>query len=210
MAAGFASIAGSVFGMLTSFGAPPNHLLAASIMSAPAALAMSKLMVPETRWSKIKPQDAYTIQTSKFRNVLEALSVGAFDGIALVATIVVNQIIFIAAIEFIDTALMWFGGRVGFEGVSFTTFCSYLFYPLTYLMGFSSSDMFKMGELLGIKIFANSFVGFREFGKLVLNRVDLEEYVTSSNGSWHWEGADIILDSTNKTLYGGILTVSIS
>ncbi|XP_046551548.1 solute carrier family 28 member 3-like [Haliotis rubra] len=101
---------------------------------------------------------------------------------------------------------MWFGARVGFQGVSFTLLCSYLFYPLTYLMGFSSSDLFKMGELLGIKIFANSFVGFREFGKLVLNRVDLEEYVTSSNGSWHWEGADIILDSTNKTLHGGILT----
>ncbi|XP_071108816.1 solute carrier family 28 member 3-like [Haliotis cracherodii] len=206
MAAGFASISGSVFGMLTSFGAPANHLLAASIMSAPAALAIAKLMVPETRWTKIKPKDAYTIKTSKFRNVLEALSVGAVDGIKLVATIVVNQIVFIAVIQFIDTALMWLGERAGVHGVSFTLICSYLFYPLTYLMGFSSSDLFKMGELLGIKIFANSFVGFREFGKLVLNRVDLEEYVTSTNGSWHWEGGNVILDSTNMTLIGGILT----
>ncbi|XP_071108988.1 solute carrier family 28 member 3-like [Haliotis cracherodii] len=206
MVAGFSSIAGSVFGMLTSFGAPANHLLAASIMSAPAALAMAKLTVPETRWTKIKPKDAYTIKTSKFRNVVEALSVGAVDGIKLVATIVVNQIIFIAVIQFIDTALMWLGERAGVHDVSFTLICSYLFYPLTYLMGFSSSDLFKMGELLGIKIFANSFVGFREFGKLVLNRVDLEEYVTSTNGSWHWEGGDVILDSTNRTLIGGILT----
>ncbi|XP_046371145.2 solute carrier family 28 member 3-like, partial [Haliotis rufescens] len=206
MVAGFSSIAGSVFGMLTSFGAPANHLLAASIMSAPAALAMAKLTVPETRWTKIKPKDAYTIKTSKFRNVVEALSVGAVDGIKLVATIVVNQIIFIAVIHFIDTTMLWLGERAGFHDVSFTLICSYLFYPLTYLMGFSSSDLFKMGELLGIKIFANSFVGFREFGKLVLNRVDLEEYVTSTNGSWHWEGGNVILDSTNRTLIGGILT----
>ncbi|XP_046560232.1 solute carrier family 28 member 3-like [Haliotis rubra] len=206
MAAGFASIAGSVFGMLTSFGAPANHLLAASVMSAPAALAMSKLIVPETQWTKIKPRDAYNIPVPKFNNILEAVSDGARESLPIVASVIANQIIYIAIVEFVDSTLIWFGNRVGVSGVSFAFLCSYGFYPLVYLMGFSSSDLLKIGELLGVKTFANSYYGYHLFGKLIKNRVVLEHYVTTTNGTWHWDSSDVILDWTNKTLPGGILT----
>ncbi|XP_046356264.2 solute carrier family 28 member 3-like [Haliotis rufescens] len=206
MAAGFASIAGSVFGMLTSFGAPANHLLAASVMSAPAALAMSKLIVPETQWTKIKPRDAYNIPVPKFNNILEAVSEGARESLPILTSIIANQIIYIAIVQFVDSALIWFGNRVGVSGLSFAFLCSYCFYPLIYIMGFSRSDILKIGELLGIKTFANSFYGYHLFGKLIKNREVLENYVASTNGTWHWEGSDVILDWTNRTLPGGILT----
>ncbi|XP_046568310.1 solute carrier family 28 member 3-like [Haliotis rubra] len=205
MVATFSSISGSVFGMLVNFGAPANHLLTASVMSAPAALAMAKLTMPETRRTRVKPEDAYNITMAKFQSVLEAISIGAVDGITLASTVVVNQIVFIAAIEFIDTAFQWFGHRVGVKGVTFSLLCSYMFYPLAYIMGFPKVDLFKIGELMGIKIFANSFVGFMEFGRLVINRKDLEQYQLVHNGTWHWQDGNVILDATNVTLVGGIL-----
>ncbi|XP_046565372.1 solute carrier family 28 member 3-like isoform X2 [Haliotis rubra] len=206
MAAGFASIAGTVFGMLTSFGAPANHLLAASVMSAPAALAMSKLIAPETQPTRIQAHDAYNIPVPKFNNLLEAVSEGAKDAIPIVASVVVNQIIYIAIINFVDSTLLWFGGRVGVAGLSFEFLCSYGFYPIVYVMGFSSTDFLKIGELFGIKTFANSFYGYQLFGKLIKNRHAFEHYVASTNGTWHWENRDIVLDLTNRTLPGGILT----
>ncbi|XP_048239171.1 solute carrier family 28 member 3-like [Haliotis rufescens] len=206
MAAGFASIAGTIFGMLTSFGAPANHLLAASVMSAPAALAMSKLIVPETQWTRVQPSDAYNIPVPKFHNLLEAVSEGAKESIPIIASVIANQIIYMAIIDFVDSTLLWFGDRVGVSGLSFEFLCSYGFYPIVYIMGFSGSDVLRIGELFGIKTFANSFYGYQLFGKLIKNRQALEQYMASTNGTWHWENRDIVLDLTNRTLAGGILT----
>ncbi|XP_067650388.1 solute carrier family 28 member 3-like [Haliotis asinina] len=206
MAAGFASITGTIFGMLTSFGAPANHLLAASVMSAPAALAISKLIAPETQPTRIQPHDAYNIPVPKFNSLLEAVSEGAKDAVPIVTSVMVTQMIFMAFVDFVDSTLLWFGERVGVAGLSFEFLCSYGFYPIVYIMGFSSSDFLRIGGLFGIKTFVNSLYGYQLLGILIKNREALEQYVASTNGTWHWENRDIVLDLTNRTLSGGILT----
>ncbi len=85
--------------------------------------------------------------------------------------------------------------------------CSYVFYPLAYLMGFPTEDLFKIGELMGVKVFAHSLVGYARFSGLVKNRYALEDYIQTYNGTWYYNNTDLILEQTNRTLVGGILSV---
>ncbi|XP_021376259.1 solute carrier family 28 member 3-like [Mizuhopecten yessoensis] len=112
---GFATIAGSVMAAYIAIDVPANHLLSASVMSAPAALAMSKLICPETEGSKSDPEKVYNMEASPERNVIEAASNGASQSIKLIANIAANLIAFIAVLEFINATLDWFGSRVGLE-----------------------------------------------------------------------------------------------
>uniref|UniRef100_A0A672VAT2 Sodium/nucleoside cotransporter n=1 Tax=Strigops habroptila TaxID=2489341 RepID=A0A672VAT2_STRHB len=163
MTAGFSTIAGSVLGAYISFGVSASHLLTASVMSAPASLATSKLFWPETE----KP----TVTLSgESKNLLEAASHGASTSILLVANIAVNLISFLALLAFLDSALSWVGSLFDYPQLNFENICAYAFMPLSFMMGVDWEDSFVVGGLLGYKTFFNEFVAYERLSQLIHNR----------------------------------------
>uniref|UniRef100_A0A8C3VDI0 Sodium/nucleoside cotransporter n=1 Tax=Catharus ustulatus TaxID=91951 RepID=A0A8C3VDI0_CATUS len=169
MTGGFSTIAGSVMGAYISFGIDAASLIAASVMAAPCALAMAKLVYPEVEESKFKGKAK--------RNILEAASNGAAASVGLVANIAANLIAFLAVLEFINAALRWFGEMVDIHGLTFQVICSYVLMPVAFLMGADWADSPVVAELLGIKIFLNEFVAYQQLAEYKKNRLmGLEEW----------------------------------
>ncbi|KAL3832315.1 hypothetical protein ACJMK2_023969 [Sinanodonta woodiana] len=209
MTGGFATIAGTVLGAYIGFGVPAKHLLAASVMSAPAALAMSKLTYPETEPVKASSSDYSRMEKSEERNLIEAASAGATASIKLLGAIAVNIIAFLSLLDFVNSTLIWFGDRVGLQNFSFQFICSYVIYPVAYFMGSAPEDSRKVAEMIGIKTFTNEFIAYSVLSDLISNRQKLENYTTFFNGTrlWSWRGDNILLEITNQTLKGGVISV---
>ncbi|KFO80866.1 Sodium/nucleoside cotransporter 1, partial [Cuculus canorus] len=192
MTGGFATIAGSVMGAYISFGIDAASLIAASVMAAPCALAMSKLIYPEVEESKFKGKASIRLSRGEEQNILEAASNGAAASVGLVANIAANLIAFLAVLEFINAALRWFGEMVDIEGLSFQVICSYVLMPLAFLMGADWADSPLVAELLGIKIFLNEFVAYQQLATYKKNRLaGLEEW-DGSRKQWISERAESI------------------
>ncbi|KAM4876539.1 solute carrier family 28 member 3 [Thomomys bottae] len=167
MTAGFATIAGSVLGAYISFGVSSTHLLTASVMSAPASLAVAKLFWPETEKPKITLKNAMKMESGDSRNLLEAATQGASSSISLVANIAVNLIAFLALLSFMNSALSWFGNMFDYPQLSFELICSYIFMPFSFMMGVDWQDSFMLAKLLGYKTFFNEFVAYEHLSKLI-------------------------------------------
>ncbi|EDL41268.1 solute carrier family 28 member 3 [Mus musculus] len=167
MTAGFATIAGSVLGAYISFGVSSTHLLTASVMSAPAALAVAKLFWPETEKPKITLKSAMKMENGDSRNLLEAASQGASSSIPLVANIAANLIAFLALLSFVNSALSWFGSMFNYPELSFELICSYIFMPFSFMMGVDWQDSFMVAKLIGYKTFFNEFVAYDHLSKLI-------------------------------------------
>uniref|UniRef100_A0A8D0GE37 Sodium/nucleoside cotransporter n=1 Tax=Sphenodon punctatus TaxID=8508 RepID=A0A8D0GE37_SPHPU len=170
MTAGFSTIAGSVLGAYISFGISSSHLLTASVMSAPAALAISKLFWPERETSRVSLTGGTKMEKGDAKNLLEAASQGASASIALVANIAVNLIGFLALLAFFDAALSWLGNMFDYPQLSFKIICAYVFMPLSFMIGVDWEDSFLVGGLLGYKTFFNEFVAYTNLSKLITNR----------------------------------------
>ena len=216
MTGGFATIAGSVLAAYVRIGVSAKHLLSASVMSAPAALAMAKLSYPETKVSIAMGKDVYNMEKGKERNLIEAASNGAQQSIKLVANIGVNLIAFIALLHFINATLTWFGQRAGleppeYEYLTFQFICSYLFWPVAYVMGVHQADCRVVGELIGIKTFINEFVAYEVLSVYIDNEKNftwykgLAENGTSHTGEYFMNGRNIHYVDFNHTLVGGTL-----
>merc|ERR1719228_2005878 len=126
MTGGFATIAGSVLGAYIGFGVSASHLLSASVMSAPAALAFSKLFYPETKKSKTTA-DNLAFPQSEDANVLDAAANGASQSLFLVGNIAGSLIAFLAFVAFLNGLLGWFGGLVGYPFLSFEWVLGWVF-----------------------------------------------------------------------------------
>lgn len=167
MTAGFATIAGSVLGAYISFGVSATHLLTASVMSAPASLAVAKLFWPETEKPKVTLKNAMKIESGDSRNFLEAATQGASSSIPLVANIAVNLIAFLALLSFVNSALSWFGNMFDYPQLSFEFICSYIFMPFSFMMGVDWQDSFMVAKLIGYKTFFNEFVAYDYLSKWI-------------------------------------------
>ncbi|KFQ33549.1 Sodium/nucleoside cotransporter 1, partial [Merops nubicus] len=192
MTGGFSTIAGSVMGAYISFGIDAASLVAASVMAAPCALAMSKLVYPEVEESKFKGKARVVLPSGEEQNVLEAASNGAAASVALVANIAVSLIAFLAVLEFINATLRWFGEMVEIEGLSFQVICSYVLMPVAFLMGADWADSPLVAELLGIKIFLNEFVAYQQLATYKKNRLSGLEEWDGSRKQWITERAERI------------------
>ncbi|XP_057252473.1 solute carrier family 28 member 3 isoform X1 [Pezoporus wallicus] len=169
MTAGFSTIAGSVLGAYISFGVSASHLLTASVMSAPASLATSKLFWPETEKPTVT-LSGLRVAKGESKNLLEAASQGASTSILLVANIAVNLISFLALLAFLDSALSWVGSLFDYPQLNFENICAYVFMPLSFMMGVDWEDSFTVGGLLGYKTFFNEFVAYERLSQLIHNR----------------------------------------
>lgn len=159
MSAFMATIAGSVMVVYASFGAEPGHLLVASLMSAPAAIVFSKIMVPETG----EPETASKVKIRvpvESHNVADAAARGTGDGLILAINVGAMLITFIALISLLN---MFLGavtlGLFGVE-VTFIDLMGYFFWPFAWLLGVEFKDITVISELLGTKTVLNEFLAY--------------------------------------------------
>lgn len=166
MTGGMATIAGGVLAAYIGLGINAGHLLAASVMSAPAALVCAKLLLPETEHSHTAGAiDIVLPKTAS--NVIDAAAVGASDGLKLAANVAAMLLAFIALIAMLNGILGYFGGWFGFQGLSFEFIMSYLFSPVAFIMGVPWADCLAVGSLLGKKLVLNEFVAYLDLAKMI-------------------------------------------
>jgi CNT family concentrative nucleoside transporter len=165
MTGGFATLAGGVLAAYMGLVGEElaGHLIAASVMSAPAALVMAKLMVPETEES----QTAGTVRMSvdmPYVNVIEAAAQGAADGLKLALNVGAMLLAFWALITAINGMVFApFGNLVGIEGLSLERTLGFLLAPLAWLMGVPWDEAGLVGSLIGVKTAANEFFAYTQF-----------------------------------------------
>ncbi|XP_026220965.1 sodium/nucleoside cotransporter 1 [Anabas testudineus] len=184
MTGGFATIAGSVMGAFISFGIDASSLISASVMAAPCAMAISKLSYPETEDSPFKSEKNVKVDCGNEQNILEAVSSGASASIGLVANIAANLIAFLAILAFINQALSWFGGMVGYPEVTFQLICSYVFMPVAFMMGIPYDESFTVAELIGTKLFLNEFVAYEKLSELKSQRLSGMDEIIGGERQW--------------------------
>jgi CNT family concentrative nucleoside transporter len=178
MTGGFATVAGGVLaayvGMLVAFFPDiAGHLMAASVMSAPAALVCAKLLVPETE----VPRTAGRLELSVERpdaNVIDAAARGASEGLGLALNVGAMLLAFIALIQLLNALLGWGGGLVGLEGFTLEGLLGAALAPVAWLMGVPWQDARIVGELMGLKTVLNEFVAYLQLSTILSGETPLQ------------------------------------
>ncbi|CAO2614016.1 Sodium/nucleoside cotransporter 1 [Lemmus lemmus] len=192
MTGGYATIAGSLLGAYISFGIDAASLIAASVMAAPCALALSKLVYPEVEESKFQSEEGVKLTYGEARNLMEAASSGAAISVKVVANIAANLIAILAVLAFINAALSWLGDMVDIQGLSFQLICSYILRPVAFLMGVAWEDCPVVAELLGIKLFLNEFVAYQELSQYKQRRLAGAEEWLGDKKQWISVRAEVL------------------
>lgn len=191
MVGGMATIAGSVFAIYIGFlggGSPEEQqkfakvLLCASLMNAPAALLMAKILVPETE----KVSRNLSVSKDKLgTNVIDAIANGTTEGLKLALNVAAMLIAFIAIIAMFNHILGAFLGKIPlpgdvdningwvasisggtFDKLSLEAICGFVFAPIAWAVGVASSEILSVGQLIGMKVISNEFVAFDSLGQM--------------------------------------------
>jgi CNT family concentrative nucleoside transporter len=152
-------VAGGVLAAYVGFGIDAGHLLAASVMSAPAALVCAKLMVPETEESTTAGVVKIDLPVMA-SNAIDAAAQGASDGLKLAVNVAAMLLAFIALIAMFNGMLGYFGGFIGMPTLTFEYIMGFLFAPVAWIMGCPWADCFIVGSMLGKKLVLNEFVAY--------------------------------------------------
>jgi CNT family concentrative nucleoside transporter len=166
MTGGFATIAGGVLAAYVGMGVEAGHLIAASVMSAPAALVMAKIMVPETEESATAGEVKMEVETP-YVNTIDAAAEGAGAGLKLALNVGAMLLAFVALIAVVNAFLGWVGGWFGYEELSLELILGTVLRPLAWLMGVPWEEADQVGALLGIKTVLNEFVGYIRMEEMV-------------------------------------------
>ncbi|MBC76432.1 MAG: NupC/NupG family nucleoside CNT transporter [Halobacteriovoraceae bacterium] len=168
MTGGMATVAGGVLAAYVGMGIDAGHLLAASVMSAPAALAIAKLMIPETEESSTAGVvDINLPQTNA--NVIDAAANGAGEGLTLALNVGAMLLAFIALIAMLNGILGFVGGWFGMPELSFEFLLGYAFAPFAFLLGIPWDECVRVGIMLGKKTVVNEFVAYLDLQTAIKN-----------------------------------------
>ena len=182
MIGGMATVAGGVLAAYIGFlgGEDPElkvyyakHLLTASVMAAPGAIVISKILYPETE----KIDSNVEVSQDKIgSNFLDAISIGTSEGLKLAANIAAMLLVFIAFIALINYILSgfgeitnlnaWINEKTVYSELSLELILGYIFAPVMWLIGVAKEDITLMGQLLGIKLVASEFIGYIQLSDL--------------------------------------------
>ncbi len=182
MIGGMATVAGAVLAAYIGFLGGDDealrllyakHLLAASVMAAPGAIIISKILYPQTEEVNTDVQ----VSSEKIgSNILDAIANGTTEGLNLAMNVAAMLLVFIAFIAMINGILGWVGDvttlnswmadNTSYAKFSLEAILGYVFAPLMWLIGVAKEDMALMGQLLGIKLAASEFVGYIQLADL--------------------------------------------
>jgi CNT family concentrative nucleoside transporter len=177
MAGSMACIAGGVMAVYIALGVPAEYLIAASLMAAPGALVISKIVWPETEVSETKGKVSLEIKKTN-ANLVDAISHGASDGLKVGLNVIAMLIGFIAIIALVDYVL----GKIGFgldslglslsfigielKTLSLNQILGSVFSIFAYAMGVPGKDIQVAGSLMGTKMVINEFVAYLDLAKI--------------------------------------------
>ena len=192
MVGGFATITGGLMAIFVDLGVSAGHLVTASIISAPAALIVAKVLQPETEESKTMGS-VKTKFEKQATNVIEAAANGASDGMKLAINITAMLIAFLALIAMLDAILYGCGELV--ESIFFSSsdpktavdlnwslklFFGYIFWPFAWMVGIEAKDCLASGQMLGTKMVVNEFVAYVDLSNFTNGKVlDSQQQVVS-------------------------------
>ena len=163
MTGGFATVAGGVLAIyvmwLTDIPGIAGHLLAASVMSAPGALVVAKIIYPETESSETMGDLKINIE-QKSTNAMEALGDGATSGLKLAANVAAMLVAFVSLVAMINYLL-------GFAGTSMESILGFIFKPLAWTMGVPWSEAGTLGTLMGKKIVFTELIAYGDLKELM-------------------------------------------
>lgn len=182
MIGGMATVAGGVLAAYIGFLGGDNaemkiyyakHLLAASVMAAPGAIVISKILFPETE----KVDKDVKISKEKIgTNLLDSISIGTSEGLKLAVNIAAMLLVFIAFIAMFNFILSsigsifnindWIDKNTVYNELSLELILGYIFAPVMWLIGVAKEDITLMGQLLGIKLAASEFIGYIQLANL--------------------------------------------
>jgi CNT family concentrative nucleoside transporter len=169
MTTGMATVAGSVmlaYVQILGGGDFAGHLVTASLLSAPAAILIAKVMLPESE----APETVTTGHAQVERvaaNVIDAAARGAIDGLRLAAYVGAMLVAFVALVAMLNDAVATLGGWVGRPDLTLQTLLGLPFVPLVWLMGVPWSDAVQLGGVMGVKTVLNEFIGYQELRELM-------------------------------------------
>jgi len=160
MIGGMASIAGGVLAVYVSFGVYAGHLLTASVMSAPASLMIAKIILPEIETSETAA-GASAVVPRETVNGLDALCVGASDGMKLSINVLAMLIAFVAIVALANYVIALPQQAFGVSHpVNLQTMFGWVNAPFAWLIGIESKDCLRVGAILGERIVLNEFLGY--------------------------------------------------
>ncbi|HDZ3584008.1 TPA: NupC/NupG family nucleoside CNT transporter, partial [Mannheimia haemolytica] len=162
MAGGLASIAGSVMAGYAGMGVPLTYLIAASFMAAPAGLLFAKIMVPQTEKFR---DELEAVDLEKPANILDAAASGASSGMQLALNVGAMLIAFVALIALVNGILGGIGGWFGYDTLNLGQIFGWVFKPLAWVIGVPWEEAEIAGQMIGLKLAVNEFVGYLEFAK---------------------------------------------
>jgi CNT family concentrative nucleoside transporter len=182
MVGGMATVAGGVLAAYVGFLGGEDeamrqfyakHLLAASVMAAPGAIVVAKMLFPQTEEINSNIDISHDSVGS---NVLDALTNGTTEGLKLALNVGAMLLVFFAFLAMINYGLQAIGGWIGlndiiasntrYDGLSLQFLLGYLFAPLMWLIGVAVEDITLLGQLLGVKIIASEFVGYESLANM--------------------------------------------
>jgi len=173
LGSGMATVASTTLGIYVaflqnSFPQIAGHLLSASVISIPAIVVMTKLLLPETETPEtlnaIPPED----ETARSRNLMSAIIAGAMDGVRLAAGISALLIAMLGLVSLIDKVLVWPSKWLGLlEPISLVKILSWIFYPLAALLGIVGADMSAAARLLGERVILTEVVSYQDMAQMV-------------------------------------------
>jgi concentrative nucleoside transporter, CNT family len=173
MTGSMACIAGGVMAVYISMGVPASYLLAASLMAAPGALVISKIVFPETEESETKGRVKLEVR-KEYSNIMDAISHGASDGMKISLNVIAMLIGVIALIALADAILGYFGHLLSWMGITLKAIglnadnlrikdiVGAFFSLFAIVMGVPPSESLSVGSLLGTKMVINEFVAYSD------------------------------------------------
>lgn len=168
MVGGMACVSGAVLGGYAMLGVPINYLLAAAFMGAPAGLLFAKIIVPQTE--KIDTDESVVmVKDEESRNIVDAASRGAMDGLKIAVGVGALLIAFISLIFLANTIIGSIGGIFGLESLTLEQILGYLFFPLALLIGVPWEEALQAASFIGQKLVLNEFVAYTSFAAEIAN-----------------------------------------
>ncbi|MCU0362363.1 MAG: Na+ dependent nucleoside transporter [Bacteroidales bacterium] len=182
MTGSMACIAGGVMAVYISMGVPASYLLAASLMAAPGALVVSKIVFPETEESETKGKIKLEVK-KEHSNIMDAISHGASDGMKISLNVIAMVIGVIALIALVDALLGYFGNFLSWTGLSFDAIgldldnlklkdvVGSFFSLFAIVMGVPVAESMQVGSLMGTKMVINEFVAYSDLSPMIAQGV---------------------------------------
>ncbi|MGB0620685.1 MAG: NupC/NupG family nucleoside CNT transporter [Myxococcota bacterium] len=169
MTLGMSTIAGTVlvtYAQILGAASYAGHLIVASLISAPAALVVAKIMIPETQTPETAGGDA-TAHEERAENVIDAAAAGALAGLRLALAVGALLIAFVALIALANSAVGAIGGLFGAPELTLQAIFGVLFAPVAALMGVPWAEAREVGALIGVKTVLNEFIAYQDLATAI-------------------------------------------